>query len=300
MKNILITGGTGFIGSHLVPKLNNLGYKIFISSRSKKTSLPHSKLFDFQNLTKEQQIEVIEESNIVINLAGAGIADKRWTSEYKKNLINSRISTTTALTNAIIEASKPPELFISASAVGFYGNRDEEILDEQSDCGDGFLADLCVKWEEASSAASSKTRLVNPRIGVVFGNESGALPKLLLPFKMFVGGSIGNGKQYVPWIHIADIIDSLVYIIENEKINGAVNLTAPNPITMKELAKVIGRVLSRPSIFDVPEFAIKLLLGESAAMVLEGQRAVPKVLLEANYKFQFDNAETAISSLLEK
>jgi len=300
MKKALITGGTGFIGSNLTKELKRRGYIIYLSSRSNNTTIQFSKKFDFLKLEKNEQIDIMEECDIIINLAGAGIADKRWTSEYKKVLFNSRLETTSAIAEAINRAKNPPEVFISASAVGYYGDRNTEILHETSSKGEGFLADLCFEWERAANLVNDKTRVVSPRIGVVLHSKTGALPKMLIPFKLFLGGSLGSGNQFVSWIHLSDVIKIFLYIIENSNIRGAVNMVAPEPVNMKEFAKIIGQTLKRPYFFPVPEFILNTILGESSVIVTDGQRVMPDVLQKSQFSFTFNNIEIALKDLLRK
>ncbi len=299
MKTIFITGGTGFVGSFLIPKLIENGYKIILSSRSKK-DLPFAEVetVDFLKLSLADQTKIIEKSDGIINLAGASIADGKWTPERKKILIESRVDFTQAIATAIDQAEKKPDVFISASAVGYYGDRNDEVLTESASPGNDFLADLCKKWEQASEIKTLETRRVNPRIGIVLHGKHGALAKMLTPYHFFAGGPLASGSQYMPWVHIDDLVDMFVFTLETSNLKGAVNFTAPQPVTSSEFASEIGKVLNRPSFFKVPEFALKMILGEAAMMVTQGQRAVPRKLEENGYNFIYSNLQKALNNLL--
>lgn len=295
MKNILIIGGTGFIGSFLINRLKSSGYDITLSTRSPKNATE----INWISLSEKEQIELVGKFYGIINLAGAGIADEKWSPERKEVLRKSRIETTASLAKSIVYADTKPEVFISASAVGYYGNSNSTEIDESAPKGKGFLADLSDEWEQAASPAQNFTRLVQPRIGVVLHPKAGALAKMILPFKMFVGGALGSGKQYMPWVHIDDIVAMFLFALEKKDLQGKVNFTAPNPVTMQEFASVLGNALSRPSIMPVPAIALKAMLGESAAMVLEGQRAVPRKLLDSGFDFKFPEIRAALVDLLK-
>src|SRR5438477_5582833 len=224
----------------------------------------------------------------VVNLAGASVAGKRWSAKYKKEILDSRVLTTRALVEL-----KPPVL-INASATGYYGGRGDELLEESAPPGSDFLAEVCKAWE--AEAARAPSRFACLRTGIVLSAQGGALAQMLPPFKAFVGGPIGDGKQWFPWIHIADEVAAIVACIDTD-LAGPVNLVAPGIVTMGEFAKALGRALHRPSAFHVPAAALRLLLGEVAEVLLEGQRAVPRKLFDAGFRFRFTDVAAALADL---
>ena len=241
----------------------------------------------------------IDGAYAVINLAGEPIAEKKWTNAQKAALRNSRIDTTKALVGAIGQCKNKPKVFVNASAVGYYGPRDNSLLDEGSDPGAGFLAELCQAWEkEVVQAEVFGVRTVRVRTGIVLSRQGGALAKMLPPFRMFIGGPLGSGTQIMSWIHLEDEVNAILKALEDPTIRGAVNLTAPGAVTMNEFAKTMGRVLNKPSFFRVPPIALKVLLGEMSDMLLTGQNVYPKKLLDAGFKFKYPSLEPALKDLL--
>jgi hypothetical protein len=302
MKKIAITGGTGLIGKKLINALKYRDYYIINFTRDiekSKITLPNADEHIQWNINKTDWYDKISGSYAIFNLAGASVAGGRWTEKYKKLIYDSRINGTKALVKAIENAENKPKVLINSSAVGYYGNRFNEDITEKSSKGIGFLSDVCNDWE-SEATASSAGRVVLARTGVVLDKNEGALAKMLLPFKMFAGGPLGSGKQYMPWIHIDDLIEMFIFVMENENIFGAVNFTSPNPVIMDEFAKTLGQVLGRPSFFRVPEFALNLLLGEQAEIVTEGQKALPKVSIGNGFDFKYKNLENAVKDLLKK
>jgi uncharacterized protein (TIGR01777 family) len=234
----------------------------------------------------------------IINLAGEPIASKRWTAAQKERIASSRIDTTRALVGAVAKAKDKPKFIINASAVGYYGPRGDEILTEESAAGKDFLAQVCTSWEEqASKAEAFGLRVVRLRTGIVLGKGKGALAKMVTPFKFFVGGPLGSGKQWMPWIHIDDEVGLIEFLIEKPESHGAFNATAPNPVTMEEFCSALGNVLNRPSWATVPASALTLLLGEMAEMVLTGQRALPQAAQKLGYNFKHPAVTEALESL---
>ncbi len=307
MKSVLITGGTGAIGSKLVKALKGKNYHVSLVTRdvgkamanAKPAHLSPNEYIDIKYiLSPEDAINVVSNTDYIINLAGAGIADKPWTAEYKQEIINSRVQITQALANAISVAPKKPSAFISASAVGFYGSREDELLPETASNGKGFLAEVCRMWEAAAESSANSTRLVNCRIGLVLDKKTGALPKMLAPFKYFSGAVLGSGKQWMPWIHINDLINLFSYCLDNQNLRGPINLTAPNPVTNKVFTHALGRVVEKPVILKAPSIALKMMLGESADMVLSSQRAIPQVAMNSGFEFIFTDAEKALENLI--
>jgi uncharacterized protein len=236
----------------------------------------------------------VEGADAVVNLAGASVAGKRWTPAYKKELEDSRVLTTRALVDAIRAAKRKPGVLVNASAVGYYGGRGDEVLDENAAPGSDFLANLSRQWE--AEAQRAPVRAVQVRTGIVLSAKGGALGKMLPPFRAFVGGPIGSGKQWFPWIHIADEVAAILWGIDHE-VTGPGNLAAPGIVTMKEFAKALGSALHRPSWAPVPAAPLKILLGEFASALLEGQRAVPRKLLDSGFRFRFEEVNAALRDL---
>jgi uncharacterized protein (TIGR01777 family) len=237
-------------------------------------------------------------SAAIVNLAGEGIADGRWSEERKKSIYLSRINAGKAVIDAITSATVKPKVLIQASGVGFYGPHGDEILTESSAPGSDFLAQVCFDWEASTEAAESiGVRRAVIRSGIVLSNEGGAWPRIVLPFKLFAGGPIGSGKQYWPWIHIDDEIRAIRFLIENEEASGVFNLSAPTPLTNKEFSAKLGKVMGRPSLLPVPDFALKTGFGEMSTVLLDGQRAVPQRLQDLAFDFKFPTAEAAFQDL---
>jgi len=295
---ILIAGATGLVGTALKPAFDAKGFSITdLVRKSPNVALPE---IEWHPNRGEIDAASLEGFDAVINLAGESIAEGRWTDEKKKRIRESRIKGTRLLSETLAKLSSPPKVFLCASATGIYGDRGDEILDEDSAPGKGFLAEVCREWEEATRAASDAgMRVVNLRFGPIFSKEGGMLAKLLTPFKLGVGGKVGSGKQYVSWVAIDDVVSAVMFALENEEIRGGINIVTPNPATNEEFTKAMGKVLSRPTIFAVPEFAARLAFGEMAnEMLLSSQRVLPKRLSEAGYQFQYPDLESALRHLL--
>jgi hypothetical protein len=298
---ILVTGSTGLIGSALVPFLTASGHSVTRLTRSKNFSgdkLGESVAYWNPDARKIDPA-VFEGHDAVVHLAGENVAGL-WTQEKKKRIRKSRVEGTRLLSRSLAELGKPPKVLVCASAVGYYGNRGDEILTEESESGEGFLAEVCREWEEACEPTRKKgIRVVNLRIGLVLSPEGGALKTMLPPFRLGVGGTIGSGNQYISWISIDDMVGIIHHAINQENLNGPVNSVAPNPVTNREFTKTLAWVLGRPSFLSVPEFAIRLLTGEMAEeMLLASTRAVPKKLLDSGYKFRYPELEGALRHLL--
>ncbi len=300
IKHIVIAGGSGFIGTSLVNILHSSGYKVYILSRKEPKIFPKYSRIQWDAKTIGLWSEVIEGAECIIQLTGANVGAKRWSKEYKKEIFDSRIDSTLVLVSAVNNATVAPKTFISTSGVGFYGNVSKDIIcEEDSKSGTDFLATVCFEWEKATEHIRKDVRSVILRIGVVLDPNEGALSKIALPYKFFVGGTLGNGSQVLSWIHRDDLLNIFTFALENEKLNGVFNATAPNPITMEEFCKTIGKVLDRPSIFPVPTFVLKLLLGEMSGIVLMGQNAPPRKLEAHTFKYSYQNIEPAIRNLLQ-
>ena len=234
-------------------------------------------------------------ADAVVNLAGASVGGKRWSPSYKREILDSRVDTTRALVEAIGAAARRPRVLVNASAVGYYGGRGDEVLEESAAPGTDFLAGVVVEWE--AEARKAPVRSVQVRTGIVLSAEGGALGQMLPPFKAFVGGPIGSGKQWFPWIHLEDEVAAILWAIDRDSLSGPVNLVAPGIVTMREFASALGRALHRPSLFPVPAGPLRLLLGEFAGVLLEGQRAVPKKLLDSGFRFKFTDVGAALADL---
>lgn len=301
-KKILIAGITGLIGKKLYRELKNQ-FDIYGLVRNKEKALKNISDIEFfeWNESELNLLKLIESVDIVINLSGKSIAKSRWTEKVKKEIYISRILSTRKLSNLIVKASKKPELFIVASAVGYYGLDIEKVSDESTPPSDDFLGKVCVDWEKESEIVENVgVRRVNVRISTVLSRDGGALPLITLPFKFFLGSYFGSGKQYLPWIHEQDLCKLFQFIIENENIHGPINAVSPHSVTMKEFCKTIGKVLNRPCLIRIPEWKMKILLGEMSELLLKGGKVLPKKALEAGFHFEYENLEKALKDLLIK
>jgi hypothetical protein len=300
--HILITGGAGLIGHRLVDHLIQHGHLVTVVSRQpyRPASLPAKLNFaQWDGKTAEGWGQWVEGVDAVVNLAGAGLADVRWTAERKQIMRDSRFQAGQAVTEAIEAAENKPKVLIQASAVGYYGPHKDEVITEASSAGDDFLADICKEWEASTRPVEAMgVRWVVIRSGVVLDMQGGAFPKMVRPFQFFVGGPVGSGRQWLSWIHHEDEVNGIRFLIEHESASGPVNLTAPEPLRNRDFGKAIGRVLSRPALAPVPSLVLKLLFGEMASVLLDGQRVLPRKLQEWGYEFKFPTAETAMQDLL--
>ena len=295
----IVTGGTGFIGKRLTRALAERGDDVVIFSR--RGGETHGPI-RHATWTPEEPgdwMREIDGADVVAHLAGEPIA-QRWTDESLRKIRASRVVPTGLIARAVAEATKKPSVLLSASAVGIYGMRkDHELLDESSPLGHDVVADICAAWEEAAAPAThANVRVCHPRIGIGLGKESGALAKMLPAFRAFVGGPIGDGKQWVSFIHVDDVVRALLFCADHAEASGPVNLTAPHPVTMNELASAVAHALHRPNLFRAPKLALKLALGEMAEIALTGQRVLPKKLLDAGFEFRFPTVGAALQDLL--
>lgn len=297
--NILITGGTGFIGKELRETLLKAGNNLVIITRNPKKYEDESASNQRFISWDDDLASEMENVNVVINLAGENLFGQRWNEQVKESIYSSRIDSTRSLVEAMRSAEKKPSVFISASASGIYGDQGDTILTEEFEVANDFLASVCKDWEEESQKATKLgVRVVNPRIGIVLEEGGGALEKMIPPFKFFVGGPIGDGKQYMSWIHRSDLVKALVFPIENEKLDGAYNVCSPNPATMNEVAETLGDVMNRPSFFRVPKFALDIVLGEAAQPITGSIRMQPKKLQVTGFEFRFEELEEALADII--
>lgn len=288
------------IGGELIPTLEAKGHQIFKVSRREPKTKQEIQWDPYGGFT-DTEFEKLEGTEAVIHLAGESIADSNWDDEKKRRIRKSRVDGTKTLVRALGKTFEPPKIFISASATGFYGDRGDEILTEESDPGTGFLPEVCRDWENAGDEAGKfGARVVHPRIGVVLTKKGGALEKMLTPFKLGVGGTVGSGEQWMSWIAIDDLIKVFHFVLENEEMSGAVNATAPNPVRNEEFTKKLGEALNRPTILPVPAFGIKFLFGEMGEkLLLEGNRVIPRKLEETGFEFDFPDLSNALRHVLD-
>jgi uncharacterized protein len=328
-KRVVVTGATGLIGKALCKQLIAKGYTLVVFSRDPqkaRESLPGAaEYIAWQPAEQGAWATAIDGAHGVVHLAGASLFGKRWSTAYKREIMASREVGTRGLVNAMAQAGTKPQVFVSSSAVGFYGPRDDTKLDESAPPGNDFLAQVCQAWErEAAKAESLGIRTVIVRTGVIVGSDEGkpsfpidlrgaslsrpgivlktdegALPLLMLPFRFYVGGPVLPGTQWLPWIHIADEVGILMLALEDERALGPINATAPEPQTNRNFAKAVGRAMSRPSFIPVPGFALKLLLGEMATIVTTGQRAIPKKVQDLGYHFKYPTSQQALEQVMK-
>ncbi len=297
-NTILITGASGLIGSALTTALESAGHKVILAVREKVQN-PQQEI-RWSPVLGEIDQQALEGIDAVVHLAGANIAGKRWTESYKKIILESRTKGTALISEAIAKMVRKPRAFLSASAIGYYGDRGAAELDESSAPGDDFLSEVCLQWERSCQPArDAGIRTVNTRIGVVLSPAGGALKKMLFPFKMGVGGVIGDGKQAMSWIALDDVVAAMRFLLTQDSLSGPVNLVSPQPVTNREFTKMLGKVLRRPTILPMPAFAAKLAFGEMAdALLLSSTRVVPERLQTAGFDFKYPQLESALRHLL--
>lgn len=297
--HILVTGGTGLIGRHLIPRLLQLGHQVSVVTRDVAAAREKldARVSLWSGLAQQQNLNGIE---AVINLAGEPIADKRWTVQQKQRLCESRWQITERIASLINASQHPPGVLISGSATGYYGNTGELVLTEDDPGHDEFTHSLCARWEQlALSAQSERTRVCLLRTGVVLAKEGGALSKMKLPFKLGIGGPVGTGKQYLPWIHIDDMVNAMLWLLDGEGLRGPFNMVAPYAVRNEQFAATLGDVLHRPAFMRTPASAIKLMMGESAVLVLGGQHVLPKRLEASGFGFRWYDLQEALKDVAE-
>ena len=296
---VTIAGGSGFIGEAVVRELLSQGHDVAVLTRNPQKSSAGRPLA-WDGKTQGAWSKDVAAADVVINLAGENIGE-RWTGERKVRLIESRVSATRALVAAIGADPQRKRTFINASAIGFYGPRGDEILDETAAKGDGFLADLAARWEEEARAAEKFARLVIFRFGVVLGSGGGALAKMLLPFKLGVGGRIGSGRQWFSWVALEDVTRAILWAVKDGNVRGVFNITAPNPVTNAHFTRALGRALHRPTVLPIPSAGLKILFGQMAdETLLSGQRVIPSRIVERGFRFDHDTVESALQRALER
>lgn len=296
---IIITGGTGLIGIALAESLVADGHEVIVLSRHPhKANLPNGvKAQAWDGKSGEGWVALLNADTAIVNLAGETLS-KRWTAKRKEDIRKSRVQAGQAVTSAIESAAEKPRVLIQASAVGYYGPRGNEEITEHSAPGNDFLAGVCKDWEATTESVGIRRAVI--RTGIVLSMKGGAFPPLLRPIKLFVGGPLGSGKQWFPWIHIKDEVKAIRFLIDHESANGVFNLSAPHPLTNGQFTHLTGKVVHRPAVMPIPGIAMKILFGEMSTLLLDGQRMVPNRLLNQGFEFGFPDAERALRDLLGK
>lgn len=305
MESIIITGATGLIGKKIAYELHKQNKQVIVFSRDihkARQILNHDYVYvpwDYKKPHLWQ--EYLSEADAIIHLAGANIFDKRWTNEFKQEIFLSRVDTTKALVNALKQRKNKLQAFVSASGVGYYGDGKDTLLDEHALAGNDFLAHVCKEWEgQASEVEKIGIRWVSIRTGIVLSSEGGALKTMLPPFQLFVGGPIGSGRQWFPWIHIEDMVGIYLHSLTQKALHGPVNAASPGICTMYEFAQTMGKVIHRPSWFAVPGVVLKFVLGDLAEVILKGQRVNVNKLIQSGYTFKFPHLEQALNNLIKQ
>jgi uncharacterized protein len=297
LMKILVSGSTGLVGSAIIPALTQQGDQIYRLVR-RRTSAPNEVFWDPPRGAMDAR--QMEGFDAVIHLAGESIASGRWTDARKKEIRDSRVNGTRLLANTLLRLTTPPKILISASAIGYYGDRGSEMLPENAPAGTGFLAETCQAWEAAAQPARDNgIRVVNLRFGIILSKQGGALAKMLLPFRMGAGGKIGSGEQYMSWITIGDVVGAVLYALKTDSLRGPVNTVSPGAVTNAEFTKALGHALSRPTLLPMPAFGARLAFGEMAdALLLASQRVEPAVLKQNSFAFQSQTIDQALQSVL--
>ncbi|HEV7503985.1 MAG TPA: TIGR01777 family oxidoreductase [Thermoanaerobaculia bacterium] len=300
---VVITGGSGLIGSAVAREMGGAGHEVVVLSRdpSKVKGLPaNTRAVPWDGKTGTGWSSLLDGDTAIVHLAGESIAAGRWTESRKRRIRESRVESGRAVLAAIRQAKEKPKTLLQGSAVGFYGPCGDEVVTEGHPPGTDFLADVCVDWEASTADAETLgVRRALLRTGIVLSGDGGALPKMSLPFRLGAGGPLGGGRQWLPWIHLADEVGAIRFLLEHDEVRGPFNLTAPQPLTNRDFSRVLGKALHRPSLAPAPGFALRLVLGEMADMLLNGQRAVPQRLLEMGYAFRFPEALQALRNLFD-
>lgn len=296
---ILVAGASGLVGSQLVPALLTEGHQVSRLVRDRRKAVSGDVLWN--PAAGEIDQAAIDGADVVINLAGENIAGGRWSAQRKAAILESRVDSTRTIATVLARAASRPRTLVNASAIGYYGDRGEEVLDEESSTGSGdYLSEVCRQWEAATRpAADAGARVVLTRFGVILSGQGGALKKMLLPFKLGLGGKIGSGRQYMSWVAIDDVVGALLHCLSSETLRGPVNVVAPRPVTNAEYTKTLGRVLHRPTLFPMPAFAARAAFGQMAdELLLASQRVRPARLLGSNYVFRYPELAGALEHVL--
>jgi uncharacterized protein (TIGR01777 family) len=300
---VLVSGSSGMIGARLLDFLSTQGDSVvsLVRPQSQRSEESHAAIV-WDPAAQKVDTGRLEGFDAVVHLGGENLASGRWSEARKEELVKSRVDSTRLLSETLAKLKQPPKVFVVASAIGYYGDRGQETLDERSTKGSGFLADLCEQWEKASEPASNAgIRVVKLRLGVVLSTAGGALAKMLLPFQLGAGGEIGNGQQYFSWISLDDVLGAIVHAIHTESLTGPVNVTAPHPVTNKEFTKALGKVLVRPTLIPIPTFGLRALFGEMAdECLIAGQKVLPAKLEAADYHFRDTEIESTLRHILGK
>jgi uncharacterized protein (TIGR01777 family) len=303
MTRTIITGGTGLIGRALSTSLVADGHEVIVLSRNPRraTGLPDGvQVQGWDARTAEGWGRLVNGAHAIVNLAGANIAGGRWTARRKRLIRSSRVNAGQAVVQAIRAAENKPQVLIQSSGIGYYGPRGAEEITEEAPAGDDFLGQFAAEWESVTAPVEELgVRRAVIRTSAVLSTQGGALPLWLLQFKLFVGGPLGNGRQWLPWIHIADEVRAIRFLLEHPQGHGPFNLSAPHPLTNKDFSRTLGQVLGRPAVIPAPAFALRLVLGEMSNVLLTGQRAIPRRLLDLGFSFQFPEVKAALQDLLE-
>ncbi len=299
---VAVTGGTGFIGSRLVDRLQAEGHQVLLLVRNVSKAqqrFPKAEVISYTPKVSGAWQKAIASCDGVVNLAGEPISN-RWTENSKQEILESRSVGTAKIVEAINQANPKPSVLVNASAVGYYGTSETAVFDETSSPGNDFLAEVCKAWEaEAEKVKASGTRLAILRTGIVLGPDGGVLAKMMFPFQLFAGGPLGDGKQWVSWIHCEDLVSLIIKALTDSTVAGVLNGTAPNPVSMGELCQELGNIIQRPSWLPVPGFALELLLGEASKLVLEGQNVKPQKTEATGFRFQYPTVKAALSQILK-
>ena len=294
---IVLAGGSGFLGRALGERLQHDGHDVTVLTRRPDPADPARRAWTPDGTAGPWAAD-LNGADAIINLAGEGIGDRRWNAARKKALVDSRVLATRSLVAALRQVAPPPAVLINASGIGYYGDRGDEVVTEATPHGDDFLSHLCLEWEREAEQASATSRVVIVRSALVLHPEGGALAQMLTPFRFGVGGPIGSGRQYMPWIHLDDWVSLVVWLLATPEARGAFNAVAPTPVTNRAFSHALGRALHRPAFMPVPGFALRVLFGELADSLLTGQRAIPARAIEHGFKFQFPELEPALNQLL--
>lgn len=299
---VIITGGTGLLGRALAASMLRDEHEVIVLSRNpqkgKNMEIGGAQVARWDGKTAQGWGQLAEGADAIVNLAGDNLSSGKWTPEKKRLILESRVNAGQAVVQAVEQAQNKPKMVLQTSGINYYGVNDPGVMTESCPKGNDFLADVCEQWEAASAPVENMgVRRAVTRCAVVLDKNEGALPRMSLPFKLFAGGPIGSGKQWLSWVHIADVVGAFRYLIETDSAFGVYNLTAPQPVTNRQFSKALGKALHRPSLIPVPAFVLKIIFGEMSTVLLDGQQAVPRRLQEAGYKFAFPSVEAALKEI---